>query len=104
MYVLAAIFFAIGYPSVCLASALAIVAACAQRLMVVCVPELSAQAHRINVIHYSGSVVALSADRVELKEAVAVLAPAVCVIAMLDNTSLMHLLALAWLRHPGHRG
>jgi hypothetical protein len=103
MYVLAAIFFDIGYPSVRFASAFAVVAACAQRLMVVCVPELSAQAHRLDVVHYSGSVVALRADRVELEEAIAIATPAVCVVAMLNNTSLMHLLSLARLRHPGHR-
>lgn len=62
MYILSAIFFAIGYPSMCFASALSVVMVCTQSLMVVCVPELTAEAHRLNVVDYSGSVVALRAD------------------------------------------
>jgi len=87
----------------CFSSAFGVVMVRTQALVIVRRPEVSAEAHRLDVVHYSGSVIALSAQRIELEEAIAILAPAMCVVAMLNDTSLVHLLALARLRHPWHR-
>lgn len=49
------------------APALSVVMVSAQRLVVVRLPELTAKAHRRDVVHYTSCVVTFSAQRIELQ-------------------------------------
>jgi hypothetical protein len=90
-----ALIFSIGYRYMTLAPALTVVALMAHRLVILHVPEATAEAHAGDVVHDVSDAPTLHAQRVGGQERAPVLTPRGSVVPWLLVPALMHLLT-AW--------
>ena len=70
-----ALFFSIGYRGAALAPALTVVTSMTQRLVIEWLPEVTTEAHWLDVIYYLCHLPALHAQRMFTEEGTSVLAP-----------------------------
>jgi len=76
----------------------------AQWLVVKWLPEVTTEAHWLDVVYYLCHLPALHAQRMFTEEGTSVLAPRCTVVPWLLVSPLVHLLARLWVRHAWHYG